>query len=186
VSGSCGFDNDNSALLTVNSNVNISTQPASTSALVGTDPTFTVVASGGITNYQWYKGAVPLADVALYSGITTATLTVLDAQAPDAGAFSCMISGICGDVTSTTANLTVIPASGIITQPLTPVAVCETSDFSLNIVATPGAHTYQWRRDGTALTGATTSVLSLTGVTAGDAGAYTCLLDGTETTLHHL
>ncbi|OFX90903.1 MAG: hypothetical protein A2X06_03910, partial [Bacteroidetes bacterium GWC2_40_22] len=186
VSGSCGFDNDNSAVLTVNRNVTITIQPASTSALVGTNPTFTVVASGNITAYQWYKGAAPLADGADYSGTGTATLTVLDAQAPDAGAFSCVISGICGNVTSSTADLTVIPASQIVIQPVTPVNVCETSNFSLNVVATAGAHTYQWRRDGTALvndariSGATTSVLNITGVVPADAGAYTCFVDGTE------
>jgi PKD repeat protein len=186
VSGSCGFDNDNSAALTVNQNVAITIQPASTSALVGTNPTFTVVASGSITGYQWYKGAAAIGDGALYSGTTTPTLTVLDAQAADAGSYSCEVSGICGNRTSNSATLTVIPASGIITQPVTPVAVCETSNFSINIVATAGAHTYQWRRDavvlsdGVRISGSTTSVLTVTGVVSGDAGAYTCLLDGSE------
>ncbi|MBI5008144.1 MAG: hypothetical protein HZB98_00485, partial [Bacteroidia bacterium] len=135
---------------------------------------------------QCYPGGAPIADGALYSGTTTPTLTVLDAQAADAGSFSCIISGVCENRTSNTATLTVIPASGILTQPLTPVSVCETSNFSINIVATPGAHTYQWRKDGAALSdgarisGSTTSVLSVTGIIAGDAGAYTCLLDGSE------
>ncbi len=186
VSGSCNSDNDNAALLTVNQNVAITIQPSSTSALIGTNPTFTVVATGNITGYQWYKGATLLNDPAFYSGFNTPNLTVLDAQAADEGSYSCVVSGTCIDRTSSTATLTVIPASGIVTQPVTPVAVCETSNFSINIVATAGAHTYQWRRDGTPLSddvrisGSGTSVLSVTGVDAGDAGAYTCLLDGSE------
>jgi hypothetical protein len=186
VSGSCGFDNDNSAVLTVNENITITIQPASTSALVGTNPTFTVVAAGGITSYQWQKAGAPIADGALYSGTTTPTLTILDAQAADAGSYNCVITGICENRTSNTATLTVIPASGIVTQPLTPVSVCETSNFSINIVATAGAHTYLWRKDGVPLadgariSGSTTSVLSVTGIITTDAGAYTCLLDGSE------
>ena len=188
VSGNCGFDNDNAAVLTVQRNINFDVQPASTSALTGTTATFTVVASGNITGYQWYKGAVALADLAgEISGANTATLSILNAQPVlDEGAYSCVVSGPCGNRTSNSANLTVIPASFITVQPATPLSVCEGATISISITTSGAGHTYQWRRDATQLvtggriSGATTASLTISNAAAGDAGAYTCLVDGTE------
>ncbi|HEX2967521.1 MAG TPA: immunoglobulin domain-containing protein [Bacteroidales bacterium] len=188
VSGSCGFDNDNVATLTVNRNVKIDVQPVSTSALAGTDATFTVVAGGGVTGYQWYKGAIPLADVAgVISGVTTATLQIIDAQViPDQGTYNCVISGACGNKTTNSANLNVVPVSVITVQPVTPVAKCEGSTLSLSVTASGAGHTYQWKRNSTVLlndartSGATTASLSVSATVSADAGAYTCIIDGLE------
>lgn len=188
VSGSCGFDNDNAALLTVRRNISFDVQPVSTSALIGTTGTFTVVASGNITGYQWYKGAIPLSDLAGdIAGATTATLSVLNAQPIlDEGAYSCVITGPCGNRTSGSASLTVIPTSSITVQPATPVALCEGATLSLSIVTSGSGHTYQWKHDATPLltggriSGSTSASLTISGAVAGDAGAYTCVVDGSE------
>jgi hypothetical protein len=189
VSGSCGFDNDNSALLTVNTNVAFNVQPVSVSALIGTTATFTVAASGTITGYQWYyKGITPLADAAgEISGATTAVLRIFNAQqVSDEGAYHCVVSGSCGNSSSNSANLSVIPVSMILTQPVATLSICENTTFGLTISATPGVHTYQWRRgsddltDGGGVTGATASSFTITAALLSDAGAYTCLLDGVE------
>lgn len=188
VSGSCGFDNDNAAVLTVRRNISFDVQPVSTSALVGTNATFTVVASGNITGYQWYKGATPLADLAgEISGATTPVLSVLNAQpVTDEGSYSVVVQGACGNRTSNSAALTVIPTSVITVQPVTPVIVCEGATISLSVTTSGSGHTYQWKRDATTLitggriSGATTASLTISGAVAGDAGAYICVVDGSE------
>ncbi|HEX2920698.1 MAG TPA: immunoglobulin domain-containing protein [Bacteroidales bacterium] len=188
VTGSCGFDNDNAAVLTVQKNIYLDVQPASTSALIGTTASFTVVAGGNITGYQWYKGSVALTDVAgETSGTNTATLNIINAQpVTDEGDYSCVIVGPCGNRTSNSATLTVIPASVITIQPVTPLILCEGATISIFVTTSGSGHTYQWKLDDTPLvsggriTGATTSSLTISAAIASDAGAYTCVIDGIE------
>jgi hypothetical protein len=67
-------------------------------------------------------------------------------------------------------------APSITTQPqgLTVVQGLNAS-FSLSASGTP-APTFQWRKNGVPVAGATSSSLSLTGVQTGDAGDYTCVV----------
>lgn len=187
VSGACGFDNDNIAVLTVQENISVDVEPASISALTGSTATFTAVASGNITGYQWYKGTTQLNDIAgEISGATSPVLNLLNVQADDAGDYMCVIAGVCGNVNSKTATLNILTSSLITTQPATPVALCEGSSLSLFIVASGTGHTYQWRiddtnlSDGVNISGATTSSLTINNTTTANTGAYTCMVDGSE------
>lgn len=185
VSGTCGVDNDNTAVLTVNESVNITVQPVSFSVLQGSNATLTVVASGNITGYQWQKDGVDI-DPLLNPTADDATLIITGADAAvDAGAYRCIISGICGDVLSNTANITVLGALIITTQPLTPVSKCEGETLTLFIEPGTG-HTYQWKVGGAVLvddsriSGATSAALTISNLTSADTGPYTCTVDGVE------
>ena len=112
-----GLVTSSTATLTVNTVAApaITTPPASVSAQVGDDVSFTVVASGGGTlAYQWYKGTDAL------SGATSATCSISAAPASAAGAYHVVVSNSAGSATSADAILTLtepyaafLAASGI-------------------------------------------------------------------------
>src|SRR5206468_9181957 len=59
------------------------------------------LASGTGLSYQWFKGAGPL------SGETGSSLTLVNVSAADAGSYSVVVGGTCGNPVTNTASLTV-------------------------------------------------------------------------------
>lgn len=184
----CGNVSTSTAVLNVRENVTFNNEPVSVSVLQGTSATFTVAVSGDATGYQWYFGLNPLNDVAgKISGATTSALTIYNAQKPgDEGQYRCVVSGICGNVESRSATLTVLTSSVITTQPVSPVTQCEGTSLTLFIITSGAGHTYQWKEDdtnisnGANISGATTSTLTIGNTTTANTGAYTCVVDGVE------
>jgi len=148
----------------------ISTQPVAQSALVGASVSFSVVASGSATlSYQWRKNGSSIA------GATAATYTIARVTSGDAGSYDVVVSNSAGSITSSAAALSVSTASGAPTITTQPVAqsVVAGANVSFSVVASSGSTmSYQWRKDGTAVSGATASSYSLSAVTASDAGRY--------------
>lgn len=101
VTGSCGSANSNDAALTLEAATAISEQPLPQTVSAGGTATFSVTATGGGTvAYQWQRDGVDLTEGGHYTGVATATLTVSDAAAVDAGNYRCMVSADCGSVAS--------------------------------------------------------------------------------------
>ena len=92
----------------------INTQPASQTVSVGANVTFTVDASGSPTpTYQWMKGGTNI------TGATSASLSLNNVQATDAGNYTVAVTNSAGSVTSSVATLTVnVPANA----PATPAS----------------------------------------------------------------
>lgn len=81
---------------------------------------------------------------------------------------------------------TAVVSPTITTQPASQsVAAGSTVSFTVAATGSP-APTYQWRKDGTALAGATDATLTLANVQASDAGAYTALATNSGGTLTSL
>jgi hypothetical protein len=92
----------------------IQTQPANKTVTVGQSATFTVGASGGSLTYQWQMNTQPI------SGATSASYTTPPTVIGDSGAqFAVVVSNPLGTITSSTATLTVNPASTGTTDVLT-------------------------------------------------------------------
>lgn len=129
----------------------LSSQPAAATAVAGQTATFTVTATGtGPLAYQWQLNGTAIAG-ANAASYTTPVLTV----AENGALFSVVVSNSAGSVTSNTASLTVGPALTIGTQPLAQrVIVGQIASFSVAASGT-GTLTYQWRKNGTAIAGAT-------------------------------
>ena len=86
----------------------ITTQPADQTVTAGQTATFTVAATGDEPlSYQWKKDGNDLSDGGRISGAATATLTISNAQASDAGSYTVVVSNSTGSVTSNAATLTV-------------------------------------------------------------------------------
>jgi hypothetical protein len=150
----------------------ITTQPAAVTAIVGGNATFSVVAAGTAPlAYQWLKG-----DTTLPSG-TTASLTLTNLVAGDAGAYRVRVTNTAGSVTSSSANLTVnaAPVAGgptITTQPAAVTAIVGGNATFSVVAAGTAPLAYQWLKGDTTLPSGTTASLTLTNLVAGDAGAY--------------
>ena len=118
--------------------------------------------------YQWRKNG---SDVA---GATTGNFTIASVTSDDAGTYGVAVSNDAG-TSVTSGELTVRPLSAI-TFTLQPssrvVQVGQSVTFAVIAIGT-FPRTFQWRKDGADIPGATTTLLALSGVTAASAGTYT-------------
>jgi hypothetical protein len=148
----------------------IVTPPASLVVTAGLAASFSMAAAGTAPlAYQWRRDGVAI------SGATASTYAISAAQVSDSGAaFSVTVSNAAGSVTSSTASLTVLPAAvapTIVTPPASlSVQAGEAAAFSVSASGTAPL-SYQWRRGGTPIAGATASSYVLPSAQASDDGA---------------
>jgi alpha-tubulin suppressor-like RCC1 family protein len=152
----------------------ITTQPSSSSVTSGSAASFSVAASGTATlAYQWRKDGTAI------SGATSSTYSISSTSASDAGSYTVVVTNSAGSATSNAATLTVtaaVVAPTITTQPSSS-SVISGSAASFSVAASGTATlTYQWRKDGTAISGATSSTYSISSTATSDAGSYTVVV----------
>ena len=167
VGNNAGTATSSNATLTVYSAPVISTQPDSQTVNAGQTASFGVVATGTATlAYQWTKNGSNI------SGATSNSYTTPATSSADNGAvYAVGISNAYGSVTSSNATLTVITAPAISTQPAAQsVVVGQTASFSVTATFT-GPTTYQWRKNGSNISGATASTYTTPATFIGDNGA---------------
>ena len=150
-------------------------QPASTAVTSGQPATFTVTATGTAPmTFQWSRNGAAIAG-ATAASFTTAATTSGDNNAQ----FTVRVTNSVGSATSSAATLTVVaPAAVAITaQPASrTVFAGQTATFSVTATGSP-ALTYQWRKGGTAIAGATAASFTTPVLTAADSGAsYTVVV----------
>jgi hypothetical protein len=173
VSNSLGTATSNAATLTVmasppaGTKPQISTQPASQAIRVGQTATFSVVATGTAPiTFQWSKNGSSI------SGATAAAYTTPAAVAGDNGAiFTAVATNSLGSATSSGATLTVNSPPQIGAQPAgQTVTAGQTATFSVVVTGTAPL-TYQWSKNGTAISGATQSSYTTPATVGADNGA---------------
>jgi hypothetical protein len=148
--------------------VAITGQPSSLSVAAGSSATFSVTATGTAPTYQWRKDGVDL------SGATASSLNLANVAAANAGSYTVVVSNTLGPVTSNAATLTVttlVALPQISAQPLSQ-SVLIGANVTFSVTASGGTVTYQWSKDGVAISGATNATLTLTSVAASAAGRY--------------
>jgi hypothetical protein len=149
----------------------ITAQPASVSVAAGAAASFSVAATGSAPlAYQWQRNGVDIA------GATAATYTIAVTALSDNGAtLRVRVSNAGGSAISSSATLTVtgpaLSAPTITTQPQNrTVAIGQTAQFSVAVTGSP-APTFQWRRNGSPIAGATGSSYTTPPVSMADNGA---------------
>lgn len=150
----------------------ITTQPlANASYLVGAPLTLTVVATGSpAPTYLWRKGGTDL------PGKTASTLVFAALALTDAGSYDVVVTNDAGTVTSTAVSFLVYLPPSITTQPANQTIVAG-QNASFTIVATGDpTPTYQWRRNGLNISGATSATLNLTNVPFDGGGSFSVAL----------
>jgi hypothetical protein len=171
VSDALGLAVSSNAVLAVDtSNVPvIFTQPQDQSAQQGQAVLFTVGAAGGQPlSYQWRKNGTNLAG-AVFSFLPLGGVTT-----NDMGSYTVVITNVFGAVTSAPAMLTVTPIfPPVITTPPQALTVLAGSNatFSVSVSGT-APFSYQWVRNGVALSGNDAPTLTVTNAGLADAGTY--------------
>ena len=157
LNGTCTTDLASaSALLAVNSPVNIVEQPHDSSSCAGSDATFNVVATGSTISYQWQMSVnggpfVNVSNTAPFSGATTSTLTVSPLTTVLNGyVFQVIVSGVpCGSVTSSPATLTVNALPVVVLTAASFPGITPAMRTTLYTTVSPaGSYSYQWYRNG--------------------------------------
>jgi len=157
----------------VNQGPAITVQPANIAAIVGSNATFSVTATGTATlKYQWWFNATNL-----LAGATSASLTLTNVQTTNAGNYSVVVTNSYGSVTSSAAALTVIVPVTITVQP-TNLTVFQGSNATFSVTATGTAPlSYQWWFNSTNLLAwATGASMTLTNVQLTNAGNYSVVV----------
>ncbi len=173
VTNSCGSDTSQVAALLVVTPAQVTDDPEDQTICEGDSTSFVVEADGTPPmSYQWRKDGQNI------SGANNRIYAISDAQAGDAGSYDCVVSNNWGSDTSAAATLTVqIPVT--ITIEPTDQDICD-GDAAVFTVDADGdpAPTYQWRRnglalsDGGAISGALTATLTVDPVLLGDDATF--------------
>ena len=163
------------AILTVTSAAvapTITTQPTSKNVTSGQAATFSVAATGTAPlSYQWKMNG---ADI---SGATSASYTIPTTVASENDyKFTVTVSNSVSNVASNAATLTVDVPPSIVTQPANrAVNAGQTATFSV-VAAGTGILSYQWKRDGIAISGATAASYTTPATATSDNGAQFTVL----------
>lgn len=160
------------APFTISDKPTIVRQPANASACTGKPLTLSIEASGPGLTYQWRKGGTAIKDA------TQPTFSIAAVDASSSGAYDCVVTGTCAPVvTSVAATVSVAVPTSITTQPAN-TSVEVNKSFTLSIVATGSDLTYQWKKNGEAITGANKATYSVASAAKTDEGAYICEVGG--------
>jgi plastocyanin len=147
-----------------------SAQAAAASATVGQTVTFSVTVDGTAPfSYQWYKAGVSIA------GATSASYVISGVQLTDAGTYYAYIANSAGSTTSDNAVLTVnllAAAPAFTTQPASQTVTAGTAVTFTAAASGSPAPTFQWRKNGANITGATGASYTIASATTADAGTY--------------
>lgn len=189
ISNAYGLVTSPTATLAVNDPV-IVTQPVSQVTIpTGSNTTLHVVAVGTPTlTYQWYHNASPLSDGGHIAGASTANLTVSSfSAANDAGTYNVVVqNGLSSSVTSSNSILLATDPS-ITSQPQSITRVYgSNATFQVTVSGTPPI-SYQWHKagfgdltDGGNISGSHSNILTISAVSAPDAGTYSVTVTNTQ------
>ncbi|WP_185155502.1 Ig-like domain-containing protein [Rudanella paleaurantiibacter] len=128
----------------------------------GGSTTLTAASQTPGSTFRWSTGATTATIVVVTTGTYTVTAT-----APN------------GTQSITQATVLSVPRTQLTTQPPSSLTLCEGSPLSVSVGGSGTSLTYQWYKGSlnTPLAGQTSSVLSLSALTAADAGTYFCELN---------
>ncbi|MBM4178249.1 MAG: hypothetical protein FJ211_02820 [Ignavibacteria bacterium] len=157
---------------TISNPPSITQQPKDASACDGGKITLRVGAEGAGLKYQWRRNGTNV------PGATADSLLIPSLDATTIGKYDVVITGTCTpNATSAQANV-VFGTPIVITQQPTPVTVELDRSFALSVAATGSSLSYQWKKDGSLIQGATTATYSVEKASAADNGSYVCDITG--------
>ena len=139
--------------------------PAGQTVQAGQTVILSVSATGSPPlTYRWWRDGAELA------GATSANLPLLNAQPAQTGSYTVMVSNPAGTATSAPANVTVTASAPVITRHPAAMSVTAGQSAQFSVEASGSQpFTFQWRRNGVAIAGATAATLSLPTARVADA-----------------
>ena len=152
ITDACGNITSNAATLRVNDITGITPVTVNTQICEGGSASYTVTTSIVPLSYQWLKDGVPLANGSVYSGATSATLTITNATTSQSGSYQVQVTF---SITAPNNN-----GSGATSCNLT-------STMSRNLLVNPLPTTYTVTGGGTYCTGNAGIAVGLSGSQVG-------------------
>ena len=173
VTNTVGSDTSNAVVLTVGIPPVITTKPVAQSVTAGQPVSLVVVASGSDPKtYQWKRNTVAI------NGATDATYTIDNVQSANAGSYIVTVTNDFGTISSVAVNLVVNVPPVITTQPVAQdVKTGLMAKFTVVATGNP-LPKYQWRLNGTPITGATLASYSVAASVL-KAGSYDVVVTNT-------
>lgn len=155
----------------IRGNPSITSHPTGANLCPGGSHTLTV----GVTNpteftYQWRLNSNPI------NGATNSSYTISSLGVGTAGNYDVQVVG-CTTVTSSQAAVTLRQAPSISIHPQSR-AVCPNTPANLSVTAAGEGLTYQWRKNGSNIGGATEASYTIASVTASDTATYDVVVAG--------
>ncbi len=174
INNSVGTTTSATAALVVNATPIVSAPPRPQTIIAGNPVTFTVSATGSPSpTYQWRFNGVAIA------GANGSSYTIASAQTANAGNYDVIVGNLLGQIVSSEAQLSVVTtlsAPVITSQPSSrTILVGGATTFTVSAAGAP-APSYQWRKNGAPINGATTSTLLINNAQTSDAGSYSVVV----------
>ena len=175
------------AVLTVILPATITNQPAPiVNIRQGGTVSLTVGAGGtGPFTYQWRSNNVALSDGGNISGSLTSNLTILSALTTESASYSVIVSNSISSTNSHASVVTVGTPPEILASPANATNVAGRT-ATLTVTASGGGLSYKWIKgttpvanSSTHITGATSNILTFTGLLLTDAGSYFAVVTNT-------
>jgi hypothetical protein len=140
--------------------------------------TMTATTVGGTSplTFQWQRSITPGAPWVDIAGATGATYQAPSAQ-PGDSFYRCLVaSNGCraSEAASNAIQLSFTAAPAITSQPAASQTRCPGNPATFTVAATGTSLTYQWRKNGVDIAGATAATYRISAVVVGDAGIYSC------------
>lgn len=147
VSG-CSDVTSQQATVTIKTAPQLLSQSDDTSACLGKPVKLVVNANGTAITYQWRKAGTNI------TGETNNTLNIASLTNTDLALYDCVITGECNPpITSAQMRISVSPAPTITKQPRD-TSICSGKELQFNIDATGNNLQYEWKRNGSVISGA--------------------------------
>jgi hypothetical protein len=149
----------------------IAKSPESKAVAQGASLTLSASVIGTALTYQWYRDGVAI------SGAASATYTIKNVSSATTGAYAVLATNSYGSVSSDAAvvSLNGREAASIVTQPVAQSTIAGGS-ATFSVAASGTALTYQWYRNGVAITGATSSTYTVSSASTANSGSYSVLV----------
>jgi len=172
-----GFAFDDITVTNQSSPPLIITQPVSIFRCDGEQAVFSVSAIGAAPlTYRWKKNTVDLNDGGNIAGATTATLTLSSVTPADAATYSVVVTNPNGPLASSDATLGITAAPSVALASTSELRCIGQSITLAPTISGPPPFTYQWKKNGVDISGATNPTLTLSDLLSLDAGAYSLVV----------
>ena len=146
----------------------------------GVTTNLAVTTTGNLTpTFRWIFNGTNLVSHLKYGATTNAaSLTISNVVAADAGAYTCIVSnaaGVASGSVTVVGTLTVIapPVGGTVAPTPQNNLWGSNTTFTASVASGTPPFTYQWKKNGINITGATTNPIVLASITAASSGSYT-------------
>lgn len=165
--------------------VSVATHPSNANCKAGTSATFTAAFSGTVDSYQWYVATSSTATGTAISGATAASYTISSAAVADNGKYYyCVATRSSSTATTNRALLQVLGTPTATISESGNHLVGSTVTYTVAATASgAGTLSYQWYKDGAAISGATSTSYAAAVENKLETTVYKCVVTQTLGTL---